>query len=93
MSDRPYATGEKYQGCDNYGKPRAEYITRIAGMDDDALLKETGDKIWLSAYAGNNPRSDFHWHVDVCYDEWQHRGKADQYDKAYKTACRRAGVS
>lgn len=93
MSDRAYATDERYRGKDNSGKPKTEYITRISGMDDAALLKETESKIWLSAYAGNNPRSDYHWHVDVCYDEWKHRGKLDQYDVAYKTASRKAGVS
>lgn len=89
MSDRAYASNERYQGKDNYGKPRSEYLAKIAAMDDDALLNETENKIWLSAFAGNNPRSDFHWNVDACYDEWQHRGKPEQYDVAYKEAVKR----
>ena len=52
-------------------------------MSDEQLYEETGHKIWLSAFAGNNPRSDYHWHVDVCYDEWKHRGKAEEYQRAY----------
>lgn len=81
---RTYASNAQYSGKDNYGKPKSEYIERIAAMDHDALFEETKQKIWLSAYAGNNPRSDYHWHVDVVYDEWTHRGDTDQYSKAYK---------
>ena len=74
-----------YTGRDNHGKPKIEYINKISEMDFDKLFKETKSKIWLSAYANNNPRSDYHWHVDVCYDEWIKRdGNADSYSKAYK---------
>ena len=87
---RPYAADSKYQGNDNYGKPRSEYLSRIAAMDDAALLEETEQKIWLSAYASNNRRSDYHWHVDVCYSEWSFRGKEDQYTVAFEAAKRSA---
>lgn len=80
-TERDYA--DKYTGKDNSGKPRADYVAKIVAMSDEELFKETKSKIWLSAYAGNNPRSDYHWHVDVCYDEWVHRGKVDQYTEAY----------
>ena len=73
----------KYEGKDNNGKPKAEYLAKIAAMDDAVLEKETQDKIWFSAYASNNPHSDFHWHCDVCYDECQKRGKQDIYQRAY----------
>lgn len=75
-----------FTGNDNHGRPRQEYLARLAALPDFQLLRETEDKIWLSAYANNNPRSDFHWHVDACYDEWNRRGKLDQYDVAYERA-------
>lgn len=46
--------------------------------------KECKTKIRLSAYAGNNPRSDYHWHVDACFDECDRRGKREIYEEAYK---------
>lgn len=81
----------RYQGKDNSGKPRSEYLQRIAKMSDTDLLKETETKIWLSAYAANNPRSDYHWHAAACYDEWQSRGKSDQYEVAFNAAKESAG--
>ena len=74
-----------YTGNDNYGKLKSEYISKIAAMTDKQLLKETKDKIWLSAYASNNPRSDYHWQCDACYDEWKENRKDKYgYDQAYK---------
>lgn len=73
----------KYKGNDNSGKPKADYVAKLAGMDDAALLDEAKNKIWLSAYANNNPRSDYHWHADACYDECQSRGKPEIYQRAY----------
>jgi hypothetical protein len=74
----------KYLGKDNYGHPKQEYIDSLESMTDDALLEETKSKIWLSDYASNNPRSDFHWHADACYDECKRRGKTEIYQKAYE---------
>ena len=79
---------DKYAGKDNYGKPKSEYIDNVSKMTDEELLKETESKIWLSAYADNNPRSDYHWHCDYCYDECQKRNKPEIYSKAYKMASR-----
>ena len=73
----------KYEGADNYGKPKADYLARLSCMDDAALLDEAKSKIWLSAYANNNPRSDYHWHADACYDECQKRSKPEIYQRAY----------
>ena len=53
-------------GNDNYSKPRQNYADRISAMTDEELLKETESTIWLSAYANNNPRSDYHWQADAC---------------------------
>ena len=79
-----------FEGNDNDGKPRQLYVDRIAAMDDAALLEETELKIWLAAYAANNPRSDYHWHVSACYGEWCNRGKESQYRVAYDAACDRS---
>lgn len=75
---------------DNYGNPRSEYIASLAAMDDAKLQTECERKIWLSAYAHNNPRSDYHWHADACYDEAKRRGKIDLYERAYKAVERQA---
>lgn len=77
----------KYEGNDNYGKPRQEYVDKIAALSDSELQDECRHKIWLSAYANNNPRSDFHWHVDALYDECIKRDpSADNYKRAYANA-------
>lgn len=81
------AAGEisrRYKGNDNSGKPKTEYLKRVVLMTDEELFKECKDKIWFSAYASNNHRSDFHWHCDCCYDECQRRGKIDLYNNAHK---------
>lgn len=78
---------DKYSGMDNHGKPRADYLKKIAEMDMDSLKKETTDKIWLSAYANNNPKSDYHWHVDACYDEIMAReGSVRIYTECWEKA-------
>jgi hypothetical protein len=76
----------KIDGNDNYGKPRQLYVDRITTMDEATFLKECETAIWLSAFAGNNPRSDYHWHVDACYSEAARRGKPGLYTIAYKNA-------
>jgi hypothetical protein len=76
----------KLEGKDNYGKARQEFADKIAAMDDGAFLKCAKDSIWLSAYAGNNPRSDYHWHADACYREAARRGKPEIYERAYQAA-------
>jgi hypothetical protein len=73
-----------YEGNDNYGKPKTEYLEYLAKMTDDQLATECEHKIWLSAYAANNPRSDYHWHVDACYDECSKRGKVAIYERSYR---------
>ncbi|PGK51873.1 hypothetical protein CN918_29210 [Priestia megaterium] len=74
----------KYEGKDNYGKPKMDYVTKVIDMTDEELYKETMRKIYMSAFANNNSRSDYHWHVDVCYEEWEKREKLKEYDRAYK---------
>jgi hypothetical protein len=71
------------EGKSNSGKPRQDFADKIGAMDDAALMKETEHYIWLSAFANNNPRSDYHWMADACYDEAQARGKLDIYRAAF----------
>lgn len=75
----------RYKGDDNSGKPKTEYLKKMVLMTDEELRKECESKIWLSAYASNNHRSDYHWHCDCCYDECKRRGKDDIYNKAHKS--------
>lgn len=72
-------------GNGNY-KPRQEFADKIAGLDDDAFIREAEQYIWLSCYAANNPRSDYHWQADACYHEAQRRGNPDLYNQAYNRA-------
>lgn len=78
---RPYT--EEFFGNDNYGNPKENYIYKIGLMDDEKLIKETETMIFLSAFASNNPKSDYHWMCDVTYREWQLRGKVKNYEIAH----------
>jgi sulfur transfer protein SufE len=84
------AVTDKYTGTDNYGKPKADYLTKLQAMNDKTLAQECESKIWLSAYVANNPRSDFHWQCDACYDECVRREKASIYELAFRQAARTA---
>ncbi len=75
---------ERYQGNGNDGYPKADYLAKLRAMTNGELFQETKDKIWLSAYANNNPRSDFHWQCNATYDEWVYRGMKEEYGKAHK---------
>ena len=85
--------GERHEGNDNYGKPKQGFLDRIHAMDDEKLERQTGKSIWLSAYANNNPRSDFHWQCDACYDEWQTRDDTEGYVRAYDEQMKAAGYA
>lgn len=76
---------------DNNGHPSSDYVAKVAAMDDDALIAETSNKVWLSGYAANNPRSDYHWHVDALYDEAKRRQKPWLYQRGWNKAYRLAG--
>lgn len=79
-------------GKANNGTPRQDFADHIAQLPDDEFVEAAENKIWLSAYAGNNPRSDYHWQADACYDEAKRRGNEALYERAYKRACASAGV-
>ena len=68
---------------DNYGKPRQDWADGLAGLTDAEFVDKAAHAIWLSAYANNNPRSDYHWQADVCYDESVRRKNTDLYQRAY----------
>lgn len=71
-----------YEGNDNYGRPKSEYLAKLAAMDDEALESETYQMIYHSARCNNNPRADWHWMVDACYDECEKR-PGDIYKRAF----------
>ena len=77
-------------GKDNAGHPRQEFADKIAAMSDEEFVKRAETLIWLSAYANNNPRSDYHWMADACYDEAARRGKPELYKQAYDAAVKSA---
>ena len=70
-------------GNDNGGDPKQLYVDGLVAMTDDALLAECESEIWLSSFAANNPRSDYHWHVSALYAECERRGKLDIYKRGY----------
>lgn len=76
------------EGKDNAGEPRQNYADRLVKMTDEELSKEMESKIWLSAYAANNHRSDFHWHCDATWEEGNRRNKPELYKAAHTKASR-----
>ena len=67
---------------------RQEYADKLATMADDEFFKDCKQFIFLSAYATNNPRSDYHWMCDACILEGWRRNREDLYDKAHKEVSR-----
>jgi hypothetical protein len=74
------------EGTDNYGKPRQAFADKLAAASDAEYLDIAEGYVWLSAYAANNSRSDYHWKCDACYDEAKRRGQPELYDRAWKQA-------
>lgn len=74
------------EGVDNYGLPKQSFADLLADADQAQYLQLAETYIWLSAYAANNPKSDYHWMVDALYAEAKRRGKLDWYDTAFKKA-------
>lgn len=79
-------------GKDNAGKPRQAFADKIAALDDAAFVKLAEERIWLSAFANNNPRSDYHWQADACHTEAERRGNPELYNEAWRKAARSAGA-
>lgn len=76
----------RLEGKDNSGNPRQTFADKLANLNQPNFLSEAETYIWLSAYAANNPRSDYHWMCDACYDEAIRRGKPELYDIAWHRA-------
>jgi hypothetical protein len=74
------------EGKDNYGKPRQGFADKLAAASDKEYLDIAEQYIWLSAYANNNPRSDYHWMCDAAYEEAKRRGQPELYDRAWNRA-------
>lgn len=73
-------------GKNNDGKPRQAFADKLFAATDDELFTITEQYIWLSAYAANNPRSDFHWMCDATYDECVRRDRESIYERAWHVA-------
>lgn len=73
----------RFEGKDNFGKPKQEYLDKLSAKDDEGLFEEAKQMIWFSAYASNNPRSDYHWQCDAVYAECSKRKKINIYQRAY----------
>ena len=73
-------------GKSNYGKPRQEFADKLAVATDDEFFAIAEQTIWLSAFASNNPHSDYHWQADACYAEAERRGKPELYRAAWSKA-------
>lgn len=65
---------------------KKEYAEQLAVLTDQQLEERAKDKIWLSAFANNNPHSDYHWQADATYDECKQRGKMEIWERAHKRA-------
>lgn len=46
-----------------------DFAAYLAGLSDAALQLKAEEYIWLSAYAANNARSEYHWKCDATYRE------------------------
>ena len=75
---------QRYEGVDNYGRPKSDYLKNLAAMTDEELGRECYQMIYHSARCNNNPRADWHWMVDACYDESKRRDDSGEiYSEAY----------
>ena len=82
---------DRYTGKDNYGKLKSLFLDKLKALSDEELRGKCEEFIWLSAYANNNPRSDYHWQCDACYDEATRRGNPDIYSNAYEAVSQGVG--
>lgn len=72
-------------------KEQAIYANELQALSDEALRSKVNMKIWLSAYANNNPRSAFHWQCDAAYDECERRNRLDIYKEEHQRLVAEAG--
>ncbi len=75
----------QYEGKDNYGRLKSSYIRALSEMSDSKLESECYQMIYHAARCVNNPKADWHWMADACYDEAKKRDeKALIYRSAYE---------
>lgn len=60
------------------------YITSIKSLNDQQLVKEAENLIWLAAYCRHNKLYDLK--ADHIYDEAKNRGKPWLYARGYNQA-------
>jgi len=66
---------------------KTEWTEKLKEMSEEELFKHCEQFIWLSAYASNNPRSDYHFLCDAGYDECKRRDKVSEiYQAAWHKA-------
>jgi hypothetical protein len=65
---------------------KSAWQEKLAAMTDKELFKHCEEFIWLSAYASNNPHSDYHFLCDAGYEECARRGNVEIYSRAHKQA-------
>lgn len=70
----------------NDERPAQGFADKIAALSDEDFVTEAEQCIWLSAYAANNPTSDYHFEASACYYEAQRRGNPGLYQEAYNRA-------
>ena len=68
-----------------------EYRAKLEAMSDIEFVGEVESKVWLSAYAANNPRSKYHAECDATYDEAKRRNKMWLYKRGWNAAYVSAG--
>jgi hypothetical protein len=74
------------EGTDNYGRPRQDFADMLAAAGNEEYMAIAEEYIRLSAYASNNPDSDYHWQAEACYDEAKRRGRPELYQAAWNRA-------
>ena len=67
------------------------YAASIASMTDDELFDEAKTKIWLSAFASNNPSAPSHDDVDAIYAECHKREDTELYRRAHRAVMKECG--
>lgn len=79
-------------GTSNTSPSPQQWADEIAAPDDEGFVEKAAEAIYWSAWANNNPTSDYHWQASACYYEAMRRGDLDLYQRAYDEARARAGL-
>lgn len=73
--------GLALEGTDSRGRPRQDFAVRLASYGVPEYLEVTVLCIVKAAAAGD-PRSDWHWMSEACFDEARRRGCPGLYSRA-----------